>query len=325
MPEVTKNMLASVLAPYIEAHIAEKQIMGCRFTSQIQLLRRFDYHLAVHHVAGPNLERSVVEEWLKRSPNESASTQSGRVACVRQFCIFLKHQGFAPFIPGKYPGNRQQFVPYIFTREEIHSLLTFVDNLREDVRYPHRRMVFGLVFRLLYGCGLRISEVLHLTVDNVDLDAGVLRIVDTKFRKDRLIPIAQSLTERLQAYIKACPPRNGRDYLFRTSHGGQWIHRCIYDTFRQALWECRISHHGRGKGPRIHDIRHTFACHCLSKWIHEERDLDVMLPVLSAYMGHQSPYHTQRYLHFVADMYPDIVQKLDAQFGHIISRKEYMG
>ncbi len=312
----------SALASYIETHIAEKQVMGCRYRSAVDALRRFDGFLAEQAVECPDIERHIVEAWLERRPNESVSTQSGRVTNVRQFCLFLKRQGFAPFIPGKYARRSRHYVPYIFTRQEIHSLLRFVDSLREDVRSPHRRIVFGLIFRLLYGCGLRVSEVLHLTVDDVDLDAGVLRIIDTKFRKDRLIPIVPSLTERLRAYALKCPKnRRGNTPFFSAPHGGQWGYRRVYDIFRQALWECGIPHTGRG--PRIHDLRHTFACHRLGEWIRNGVDVDVALPVLSTYMGHESLYHTQCYLHFVADMYPDIVRKLDSRFGHIISRKGY--
>ncbi len=324
-PEAADAPFSSALAPYIRAHVAEKQIMGNRYTSHVYLLRRFDRHLAEHNVTSTDLERHVVEAWLQRDPNESVSTQSHRVTCTRQFCLFLKHQGFAPFIPGKYAGRRRQFVPYIFTREEVRSLLTFVDNLREDVRSPHRRMVFGLIFRLLYGCGLRVSEVLHLTVDDVDLDAGILRIVDTKFRKDRLIPVAESLTERLRVYARTCLEENRRrnGFFFSAPHGGQWSHGHIYIVFRQVLWGCGISHTGRGRGPRIHDLRHTFACHRLGEWIRAGVDVDVALPVLSTYLGHESPYQTQRYLHFVADMYPDIASRLDSRFSRIISGKEY--
>lgn len=313
---------SSALATHFETHIAEKRIMGCRYVSTARVLRRFDRFLAEHNVLDPDIERNVVEKWLERNPNESVATHSSRVTCTRQFCLFLKHQGFAPFIPGKYASRRQRSIPYIFTREEIRSLLSFVDNLRDDVRSPHRRMVFGLIFRLLYGCGLRVSEILKLTVDDVNLDAGVLRIIDTKFRKDRLIPVAQPLTERLRAYAQTCSEnRRGKNYFLRAPHGGQWGHRRVYDIFRQALWECGIPHCGRGKGPRIHDLRHTFACHRLGDWIRAGVDVDVALPVLSTYLGHESLYHTQRYLHFVADMYPDIVSKLESRFGHIISRK----
>jgi integrase len=195
-----------------------------------------------------------------------------------------------------------------------------MDNLREDLRSPHRRVALGLIFRLLYGCGMRISEILHLNVDDVDLDAGILRVVDTKFRKDRLIPVSPSLAERLRAYADLCPKsRRSNDLFLNAPHGGPWSHGHIYIIFRQALSACGISHTGRG--PRIHDLRHTFACHRLGDWIRSGVDVDVALPVLSTYMGHGSLYHTQRYLHFVADMYPDIVSKLDTRLSHNISRK----
>lgn len=319
-PKTAGAGFSSALAPYINAHVAEKQAMGCRYKTAIRILQRFDRFLVERNVETPNLERQVVEDWLERGCGESVSMRSGRVTCLRQLCLFLKHQGFSPFVPGRYDCRRRHSLPYVFIREEVQSLLTFMDNLQEDVRSPHRRVALGLIFRLLYGCGMRISEILHLNVDDVDLDAGILRVVDTKFRKDRLIPVSPSLAERLRAYADLCPrSRRPNDLFLSAPHGGPWSHGHIYIVFRQALWGCGISHTGRG--PRIHDLRHTFACHRLGDWIRSGVDVDVALPVLSTYMGHESLYHTQRYLHFVADMYPDIVSKLDTRLSHSISRK----
>lgn len=62
----------------------------------------------------------------------------------------------------------------------------------------------------------------------------------------------------------------------------------VYQRYRRYLEVAGISHGGKGQGPRLHDIRHTFAVHVLQKWIKEEADLTAMLPILSTYMGHKT-------------------------------------
>ena len=92
----------------------------------------------------------------------------------------------------------------------------------------------------------------------------------------------------------------------------------LYKNFRRFLWRARISHGGMGKGPRIHDFRHTYAVHCLKKWSEEEKDLTVYLPILKTYMGHDSFEETAYYLRLTADVFPEITLKIETQYPGII-------
>lgn len=96
----------------------------------------------------------------------------------------------------------------------------------------------------------------------------------------------------------------------------------IYRNFRRFLWRSGISHGGRGKGPRVHDLRHTHACHCLKKWVQQGKDIAAYLPVLKAYMGHDSFEETAYYLRLTADIFPDISIKLEGCYRDIIPRLE---
>ena len=96
----------------------------------------------------------------------------------------------------------------------------------------------------------------------------------------------------------------------------------LYNNFRKFLWQARISHGGRGKGPRIYDFRHSYAVHCLRKWVMQEKDLAAYLPVLKAYMGHDSFNDTAYYLRLTADVFPDITIKLETRYPGIIPELE---
>ena len=180
-----------------------------------------------------------------------------------------------------------------------------------------------MVFRLLYGCGLRISEALHLRIRDVDGAQGLLTIRDTKFRKDRLVPVAPSLTRRLQDYEQRIFATRAPDaFFFQAPDGGAWSSRVWYDIFRHALSQCDIAHRGRGQGPRIHDLRHTFACHRLAQWLRDGMAVDLALPILSTYLGHESVYQTQRYLHLFPQLYPEIASRLASYCGTVIPGEE---
>lgn len=315
----------SSLAPYLHQFVAEKRTLGCKYQTQAAILRPFDRFLAEQEVATPDLSKPLLEAWMRKRSHESPRTHQGRICVARQFCLFLVRRGFRPYVPDPRlgPKERSSFVPYIFTPEEINRLLAAADAIRSHLRCPHRERIFPLIFRLLYGCGLRIGEVLHLQVGAVDLDRGLLTIRQAKFRKDRLVPVAPSLTARLRGYARAClrvtaPPA----LFFPAPDRGPFCHRAISNVFRTLLWQCGISYQGRGRGPRLHDLRHTFAVHRLMRWYREGQDLDVALPMLATYLGHVSLSGTQRYLHLTAQLYPDLSARLDACYGHLIPRKE---
>ena len=213
------------------------------------------------------------------------------------------------------------FSPRILTHAEVQQLLHAVDQLTPTAHAPLRHLIMPEVFRLLYGCGFRLGEVLHLRVADVDLDRGILTVREGKFGKDRLVPPALPLVQRLQKYAAGFGARPPDAYFFPSPHGGPWSHSAVYRLYRELLLRCGIAHAGRGKGPRVHDLRHAYAVHTLLRWYREGADLDAKLPVLATYLGHQSLAGTQRYLHLTAELFPEITVRANAAFGDVIPRR----
>jgi len=315
----------SPLAPHLCQFVEEKRALGCRYDSSALMLVRFDRFLLDHQTTTPDLPKAVIEAWARRRSHESVSTTQLRISLVRQFCLFLIRRGFAPYLPGTHlvPKGRSSFVPYIFTQGQVSRFLGAADQMPPSPYSPRRNVIFPLMFRLLYGCGLRAGEARHLRIKDLDPARGILTIREAKFRKDRLVPVAPTLAARLRSY--AAIHLNGKgpdDLVFPAPYGGPFAHQTVHETFRELLWACRISHGGRGCGPRLHDLRHTFAVHRLMQWYRNGADLDVALPVLATYLGHVSLSGTQKYLRLTAEMYPDLIAALQARFGEVIPRKE---
>jgi integrase/recombinase XerD len=156
-------------------------------------------------------------------------------------------------------------------------------------------------------------------VRDVDLDTGILTIMDGKFNKDRLVPLSNELLHRCRAYAKQVHMFSDAEaYFFPAPNGKAITIGNVYKNFRKFLWKAGISHGGWGKGPRVHDFRHTFAVHCLRRWVMEGRDLTAYLPVLKTYLGHHSFSDTSQYLRLTAELYPNITAKVEHAFGHVI-------
>jgi len=321
--EAAQARFQSALAPLMEQFVREKRACGYRYCESARTLAGFDRFLSDQALPAGALPWSITGEWLLKRPHESANTHRHRISVVRQFTQFLCRQDFRADVPNELLGAKKgaEFSPRILTRAEVGKLLRAADQLTRTARFPLRHIIMPEVFRLLCGCGFRLGEVLHLRCADVDLQQGVLTVRDGKFGKDRLVPPAPALVVRLRKYAEHFGARPPEAFFFPSPHGGPLNIRTVYFLFRTLLLQCGIPHAGRGKGPRVHDLRHGFAVHTLLRWYQEGADLEAKLPVLATYLGHRSLAGTQRYLHLTAELFPEITARTNATFGDVIPRR----
>jgi len=248
----------SPLAPLMEQFVRTKQACGYRFREGTRILRCLDRYLSAEGLVQCELPRALVRQWLAKQAHESARTQQCRISLVRQFAGYLCRLGYCAYVPDRSLSAKASsgFCPRILTHSEVQRLLQAVDQLTPNARAPLRHLIMPEVFRLLYGCGFRVNELLHLRVGDVDLDRGILTVREAKFGKDRLVPPALPLVQRLQRYAASFGPRPPDAFFFPSSHGGPLSLPTVYWLYRELLLRCGIPHAGRGKGPRVHDLRH---------------------------------------------------------------------
>jgi integrase/recombinase XerD len=324
MPNDASNAtFQSILAPFMDKFLQEKHACGYAYHEPTRILRHLDDFLVQEALATHELPRSVARKWLAKKTHESASTQQHRITLVRHFSRFLLRLGYPAYVPDSTLAarNPSSFTPRMLSNEELRKFFQAVDALEPTARSPLRHIVMPEVFRLLYGCGFRVREVLKLRVREVDLNQGIITVRQGKFRKDRLVPPALSLVIRLRKYAASFQKRPPDAIFFPGPSGGPFSLRTVYTLFRQLLLQCGIPHAVRGKGPRIHDFRHLFAIHTLRRWYRDGEDLDAKLPFLATYLGHQHLSGTQHYLHLTAELFPEITARVDAAFGEVIPRR----
>ena len=310
----------SALGAWIQSFIQEKQDGGFRYPHASVFLKWLDRQL-IDEGAGVELGRESVERFVAHRPGERPRSQFARYSILRQFALYLNRQGIPAWIPQERMVIVRQgdFVPYIFTRGQLALMFDAADRRPMLVGYPF----MPLILRLFYGCGLRKSEVMRLDVQDVDLNDGTLHIADTKFGKSRRVPMAPSLAERMRAHCQALRVKRPDAPLFPAKtrrpsrrHGSNQI----YLAFRKILALADIDHGGRGKGPRLHDLRHTFAVHRLESWYRQGCDVSALLPLLVAYMGHGHMTGTQYYLRLTPELFPDLARRMEEYAGAAIPR-----
>jgi len=323
MPSDASNAeFQSVLAPLMDRFLQEKRACGYAYHEPFRILHRLDDFLVQQGLETPELPRGLARNWLAKKPHESASTQQQRITVFRQFSKFLLTAGCPAYVPDATVAARKSiFVPRMLTEEELRKFFRAVDTLEPTARSPLRHLIMPEVFRLLYGCGFRVREVLNLRIRDVDLNQGIITVRQGKFRKDRLVPPALSLVNRLRRYAGYFDSRPPDAVFFPGPNGRPFALRTVYTLFREMLLQCGIAHAGRGKGPRIHDYRHLFALHTLRRWYRDGEDLEAKLPLLATYLGHQHLSGTQRYLHLTAEIFPEITARVEVAFGDVIPRR----
>lgn len=302
----------SVFAPFIRDYIEQRESLGYKVVIDSGVLRQFDRYCQIHKITSASLTRELVDNWILTKGNDKPATRSHRISTIKGFSGYLisVNQSVSWNPARGYASDRNsKYIPYIFTTEEMQRIFETADHLAKP-RGSMFHIVFPAVLRVLYGCGLRVSEALALRVGDVDLENGFITVEGTKFDKSRYLPISPSLQCALKTYAATNNIGNiGEQYFFPNSKGEMYSQRTVYDKFRTVLWRSGIPHQGKGKGPRVHDIRHTFAVHSLHKIIQTGVDSYVSLPTLSAYLGHTGIRSTEHYLRLTVEFHQTFLDK----------------
>ena len=302
-----KYIYTSQLGDLLERYVTYKKMCGYKFVIGEYYIQKLDDFATTSLITTNILTKQLVEAYIAHRPGESQQTQSHRISTIRCFGKYLVRCGLEAYVLpyGVHKVVKYGFVPHIFNSEEVFRLIDAAHSLPFSANSPQRHVVIPLLFRLIYGCGLRISEAINLRIEDVNIEAGVLLVRGTKFNKDRYVPVASSLLKRCQDYTSEVLKGLSVTSPFLPSPSGKFYNRStIGHAFRQCLAIAGIRHYD--DGPTVHSLRHSFAVQNLVKWGMEGKDINAMLPYLSAYMGHENLLGTERYLRITKEMFPDV-------------------
>jgi integrase len=239
---------------------------------------------------------------------------------IRQFCLYVQRYVPTTYVPDSLVGRLHPltFRPCIVSPDQMKILIDALPAVGGGSRWPLRPYIFHALLVLLYSTGLRISEALRLRVDDVDLHDRVLLVRETKFYKSRLVPFSDGLLTIFQHYqqkrlaLLGSPARVAP--FFPNTHDGHYSRGHLED-----LWLRLRRHVGIDGGPRIHDLRHSFATLRLAAWYREGADVEAKLPLLATYMGHASVAATYRYLTILPETLVAASERLRRYSGTIIT------
>jgi len=305
----------SIYGLHIKQFIEMKRALGFKYETGAVVLNQIDTLAAERMEVSLGITKEFAEVWGKKKSYESDSYQYTRISFLAQFSSYLGDLGIQSYIPKLPPFPHSTFIPYIYSQKEIEGLFKASDELRlHCVQLDSGLFCMPALIRLLYGTGLRISEALALKMEDVNLDDNYLRVRDSKNGKERIIPISDSLTSVCREYVRyldQLPLGKRKSGYFFVKLDGSKCSQSVWSWFRKCLNKAAIPYIGRRQGPRIHDLRHTFAVTSLANMAESGIDLYASLPILSNYLGHQSLQSTEHYVRLTANMYPNLIKDVD--------------
>lgn len=300
----------SIYHSLINEYIDLKHSLGFKFKGGEYILSLIDNFFVEQEVTSLGITKELSDEWCKRRDNDGDGYHH-KCCIFISFASFLNIKGIRSYI-AMPPRMKVSFVPHIFTTDEIERIFNACDaiqNKNKEMRSPI--FMIPALIRTLYSTGIRVGEALSLLNKDVNLADKYFILRETKNGKERLIPFSDTLSEVLNTYVsyrERLPIETSENTPFFINLRGQKCSRAvILKKFNRILISIGIP---KGK-IRVHDLRHTFAVHSLAKMAEEGIDLYCMLPVLSAYLGHQSFQATNNYVRLTAQMYPELIRDVD--------------
>lgn len=295
----------------LEQYLSLRRTLGYKLQTQESRLRNFVEYMEKRGEL--YITSKLAVEWAGHQCG--LASWSSRLSTIRSFARHLIIVDPRTEVPpsGIFPVQRRPR-PYIYSDDQISDLLATMLLLHPT---SLRGRTLQCFFGLIAACGLRFSEAALLQRDDADLCNGVLMIRQTKFGKSRIVPLHPSTTEALARYAAERDTSSARRAarFFFTGVYGRALNR--WDTGNAfVVWtrKAGLRAPDARQGPRIHDLRHTFAVRTLLNWYERGDDVDRRLPQLSTYLGHTHVRDTYWYLSAHADLLDQAKARLEASW-----------
>ena len=321
-----KSVFKSELESYVS--MREKSVTHSSFLCDVRILRSFDDFLASLNLTERCVTEETVSAWMRKDRNErdlADRTFADQLCYLRNFLRYLQFFGVPVFLPTYPKITYYNYVPYLFSDEEIEIIIREADKQADRNGSAFRAM--PMILRMLIGCGFRIGELLNVHIRDIDFVNKTILLKKTKNNKQRIVPMSESLSGILRKYCKAekllgqmgswlFPSRNHEKHICTTAVETRFV-----DLLKSTGIYVKPEPHTRGQC--IHCLRHAFTVRAFARG--EKAGITPMnsVPYLSVFLGHFDMDGTERYLKFSGDMFPEYSQAFESYADGVFSEVAY--
>ncbi len=303
------------LSSQLDNYLRIRRGLGFALRTEERMLRRFIGFVSSE--GSELLERDHFARWMKNFGSAGQHTWYRRLGVVRLFATWLQANDSRHQIPPAdlVPSRKRRPKPFIYTTAQIVRILEQAAKLPSTNGI--RRLTYPTLFGLIAVTGLRISEALSLDSTDIDFDERVVVVRKGKSGEQRIIPICESTSLKLKNYARErdrlC---EGKTTPFFVDDHGRRISDCAARYNFASVTEAvglrqRKRYQPHGVGPRIHDLRHTFAVQTMIGWYRRGLDPDKEMIKLITILGHESMTHTYWYMEAIPELLDLASQKAE--------------
>jgi len=309
----------SILKGELASYLAFRRATGVKLFKEESYLRSFDGFLFTKGAMERDIDEATVAQWINAA-DVTPQTKCNRYNAIKKFADYAFPLGIAIVMPEKLKAN-SNYTPYLFSEDEMHRIFTAADNF-EYRRYETDAIVqVPVLLRILFGCGLRLGEALRLEWVDLDLNEGIIRILDAKNEKQRIVPMHQSVTDILINYKNHISESNDSSLLlFPNRYGAVRSQNGALHWFSKLLRDAGIVYNkqkAHERGPCWHCLRHQFVLESFTAADAMGMPFMDFVPYLSTYLGHRGIMETDKYLRANFVMYKEAQQKICEYTNHL--------
>ena len=304
----------------LDEYLSVRRTLGFKLRDEGTALPKFLHFM--EKKGASYITTDLALQWAIQSQNVLPSHWARRLTMVRIFAQFRSATDCRTEIPpqGLLPYRYHRKTPYSYDDDEISRLLQAASHLRSATAL--RASTYTTLFGLIASTGMRISEPIALDYKDVDLTQAILTVRCTRFGKTRLVPIHSSTVDKLEEYSRLrsrifIKPKSPS--FFISEQGTRLTHWIVRYTFVKLSHEIGLRAPHDSHGPRVHDMRHTFAVKTLLRWYQTGVDVERHIPKLATYLGHTHVHDTYWYISAVPELLNLATMRLDTMEGGSLS------
>ncbi|UUX34551.1 site-specific tyrosine recombinase XerD [Fundicoccus culcitae] len=296
----TNNFLDSYFIDFKNYLIIDQGKAENTVTSYLRDLNKFQQYLQQQAITSLNdIDQSTIQLYLAKlkADNYAASSTSRMISVLKQFFLFLLKEGVIsknPMYMIQSP-KKAQHLPKALSMKQVEAI----------IEAPDIKTAWGLrdraIFELMYASGLRVSELTHLSLDELHLDLGFIQTLG-KGNKERIVPIGDEAAYWIEKYLEEVRPSFSKksskttNALFLTERGAMFTRQGIWKNLNKYVQQAGIT-----QSVSPHMLRHSFATHLL------ENGAD--LRMVQELLGHSNISTTQIYTHISKQRLQEVYRK----------------
>lgn len=296
--------------------ISYKRSLGYDYKNEVSRLKYIDNILFNLNLKDKKITKDTFIELTKRN-NMQETNYARHYGIIKDFCKFLIFNNYDDiYYEEKKFHIINNYKPVIFSDNEINILFQTMDeqiDLHKKQKLYHLYYTYSIFFRVLYACGLRISECIEINIEDINFADNTIKIFNSKKHISRLVVFSDSLKQCLVDYIKKLKIKNG--LLFKNTQNTKLCKNQLRKYYRKIIHNSSLNDNSH-----IHDLRHCFANKALNQMLEKGYDENIVIVYLYKYMGHKTISETEYYLHFTDYNKQKIIIN-----NKILSKKLYEG